>query len=223
MDFRGIEMKKSLFERCVEIEKELISNHGHSMTKIIFDGPEGTIVMALIFKNEEEKDELRRKVKKYMLTNNIKEYVFSSECWVAVRDGTSLYKAPRLDVNKKQALVISLFRKGEKCITKMFKFEKEGDKIIWNTEETLEGASGMWNIWEDEKKVKNQLKELIKENDEKVLIKMAKVLIDEFGEEFNAQRTEEGRMKVMEKVEKRSLELFEQERQKILEDENENE
>ena len=107
-------------------------------------------------KDDEEKKLMREKMKKFISKNEIVKYILVMETWISVKkidevDIKNLIR-PSDDIDRKEALVITEFKEGEK-LTKskiIFFYRSESNKIVWGEETKFQKGKSIWNVWGEE-------------------------------------------------------------------------
>ena len=178
-------------------KQELIKD-GSIMPKAFIIKDAEIIVIMMEYADDDEKDMIRKKLKKFVLDSGSKEYYMVQEMWVSRQKDDMLHVVPRRDINKREAIAV-IRHAPEKSDMLILEFKRDkDDKIIFSDKEQVaEQQSSYWNAWGDDGK---KMRNMIQAHDAKVINKLKKQMDDKFKEEFLACKTVEERMKVMIKI-----------------------
>jgi hypothetical protein len=189
--------------------KEVLEVKGSHQPQLMGVKPNGEIVIALLmFRNNEEKEQIRQVTRHLIEKENITHYFTIMESWLSQQDGSMPYVQPSKRVDRKEALVIIEFRKGEKEKGFAQIFSRKGKKIVWGEKNELGESHSIWNFFLEEEGVNERMDKVVKDTNEKYVKQMAKKMSDKFKPQFNEMLAEKDQQKKEELAHKLAEDMF---------------
>jgi len=188
-------------------KKQLKESGSHRPVILMVEGEkgkQGIVPLLLDMHSGIAKEHSRKLAKKIILNKKIKRYFFISETWISeMKLGDKLYREPRRDLHRKEALIVQEYTK-EKSWFWGFIFKKEmvhgKERIKWlETTETESGDEDLKSesTWDFFNEATLSKKEMIEESRDAFIKKMSKQFSKEFYPKFREAKGDKEKIKVI--------------------------
>lgn len=213
-----------IIETLMNAAKENLKKSKSLAPAAIVSMPDGSMMpMIMAFSNDEEKVIFRDTFKTFIKGCGSTEYCTIMETWMSAVDleknPEDALKMPRLNPNKKEAIVIVQYKKDVKprmgiCI---FKRDLNNEFIFDPVVITDTSLDSYWDIFVDESKIDESFNKSREIARKKFLKGISKELSGKYYQEFKAAKTEIQKIRVINKIIKEGQEKI-QDKMKTLED-----
>lgn len=194
-------MKKSnMFKKLEKTAQEVLKKTGKHTPQIMYKYNGEMVVALLCFDGDEAKDKMLEVLRNLISEKRVEHYFVIMETWV----GENMNVRPSKDSKRKEALMITEYKKDLTVNMVMHLFHKENEKVIFDEKQELsttdEGAelSSRWNFFlEDamdeiiERKRIEQFNQDVSEEEREKMWQSFKAFADEGGLEVTKEMFEE--------------------------------
>jgi hypothetical protein len=216
-----IELRNDKIKEFTVAAKQELED-SHSITPKIFAiMPDKTMaIFLMMFKNTKEKEVIRDNIKKLILEKGCEEYVIVMETWLSQvnveKNPEEALMQPRLNPKKKEAIMITHIKKGDKpkMGATIFEMNLKNEYVFDETIIMDDGGQtfSYWDIFQEENEVDKEMHESKIKAREQLIKNVSKELSGKFYQKFKAAKTEaeildvlkdmieEGRHKIEEKT-----------------------
>jgi len=221
-------LEATIKEFTESAKQELKDSHS-IMPKVFAITPDKQmVVMMMMFKDNKEKEIIRAQVKDLIIKNKCEEYIIVMETWLSQvnveKNPEEALMQPRLNPKKKEAIMITHIKKGEKPMMGATVFEMNlKDEYIFEETICMDDSGktySYWDIFQDENEVEKEMHESKIKAREQLIKNVSKELSGKFYQKFKVAKTEAEILEVLKEMIEEGRHKIE-DKTKVLEDSDE--
>jgi hypothetical protein len=145
------------YDNIVTKVKQTLAITGGLNLQANFETPFGLATTVILMKNEQAKRDAVEALRKVIYANNIDRYILSMIAWTTPIKGKH---------EKKEALIVIEFKKGDEGQYSIFPFNRDHNQIIFNNGDksitTTKNLVSIWNVFLETDGVEEHLKNRLK-------------------------------------------------------------
>jgi len=192
-------------QKVEQMAMECLEKTGKHSPQIIVETPHGVVMVVLCFRNQDEKKKMHEQIRGLIQKSKVNNYFYVAEAWMSEQKKDNPAILPSRDIDRKEVLIVSEFRKDGFGESIMNEFERKGDSIIWkarNLQKSNE-ASSLLDFFSDRDAVRSKIDKGVFQHNKDYMDAFSRKLAKKYGRDFElcAETKDEVRFKeVMAKI-----------------------
>ena len=220
-DIESVGAKGSVFtlEMIKETSKMVLSVTGRHSPQAIFVTPRNELVMVIMKFDSDHKENAIKALRELIEKYNAQSYFTVFESWVSrLKHEEQIYRQPRRDVNRREALTVMEYRKDRNNDGVMVFFKRNMEEIEFEEEHSLKGGNSLWDAYLEFDGIQEHLSRSVSDMNKSFINAQSHKIVEKYKEEIALADTPEKRTRLLIKLAAEADAVMKNQAQSILED-----
>lgn len=201
-----MQKKKIQIDDVIDMAKQVLVASGKHSPQLIIEDKQGALHIVVMQFDTKTRDLTVRQIREMVYRLDSERYFVIMEAWMSIIDAKKkLIRAPRYDVDRKEILMISEYRKDMDNKAIGFPFHREKGEIIFDEpmgmgRDKITEIASLWNAFVELEGVEERMQKGMEEAKEQFFESVAKQIFEKFKPRLEKAKTKEDRAKILKEI-----------------------